>query len=339
MAAAARRDDDGSSSSKSTTTRSSWLPSSKASASRGSSLGTSVDILRQATLKQVKGSVKRLSVILGNTFVALRDSVRSFALKHPEADHFFKTLDFRRMVYDDVSVLDAVDHAAMLKGRTMGKATLSRATIAKFLIARKYDLGKAHEMLAGYLEWRLTHSCVEDEQVAKSLEQDKVFVLRNTDKGGHVCVVIAVRKHLMHDVTLEETTRFIVYVIDKVAQTFLRKKKSMDKLTCIIDLQDIGYKNLDGDALKTILQLLQNFYPETLALMVLWKPPTIFWIVYKMIVPFVDPKTKGKILMAYNTKDLSKHFHAKRVPASLGGTGPEDLLVSIKGLQREDVRY
>uniref|UniRef100_A0A7S2SZE2 CRAL/TRIO N-terminal domain-containing protein n=1 Tax=Chloropicon primus TaxID=1764295 RepID=A0A7S2SZE2_9CHLO len=244
MAAAARRDDDGSSSSKSTTTRSSWLPSSKASASRGSSLGTSVDILRQATLKQVKGSVKRLSVILGNTFVALRDSVRSFALKHPEADHFFKTLDFRRMVYDDVSVLDAVDHAAMLKGRTMGKATLSRATIAKFLIARKYDLGKAHEMLAGYLEWRLTHSCVEDEQVAKSLEQDKVFVLRNTDKGGHVCVVIAVRKHLMHDVTLEETTRFIVYVIDKVAQTFLRKKKSMDKLTCIIDLQDIGYKNL-----------------------------------------------------------------------------------------------
>ena len=51
----------------------------------------------------------------------------------------------------------------------------------------------------------------------------------------------------------------IVYVIDKVTSTFLKKKRAMDKLTCIIDLQDISMANLDGAALKTILTLLQNY--------------------------------------------------------------------------------
>ena len=40
-----------------------------------------------------------------------------------------------------------------------------------------------------------------------------------------------------------------------------------------------------------------------------------------MIVPFVDPKTKGKILMAYKKKDLEKHFEEKNLPGSIGGTG------------------
>ena len=129
----------------------------------------------------------------------------------------------------------------------------------------------------------------------------------------------------------------IVYVIDKVTSTFLKKKRAMDKLTCIIDLQDISMANLDGAALKTILTLLQNYFPETLALMVLWRPPSIFFWIWKMIVPFVDPKTKGKILMAYKKKDLEKHFEEKNLPGSIGGTGSEDLFVRIQDLQSADV--
>ena len=93
---------------------------------------------------------------------------------------------------------------------------------------------------------------------------------------------ISVRKHDMRDVSLEETERYIVYVIDKVRGIFLTGKRSMDKMTCIIDLQRIAMRNLDGEGLKAILTVLQNYYPENLACMVFWKPPTIFWIVYKV---------------------------------------------------------
>ena len=93
---------------------------------------------------------------------------------------------------------------------------------------------------------------------------------------------ISVRKHNMRDVSREETERYIVYVIDKVRGIFLTGKRSMDKMTCIIDLQRIAMRNLDGEGLKAILTVLQNYYPENLACMVFWKPPTIFWIVYKV---------------------------------------------------------
>jgi len=111
------------------------------------------------------------------------------------------------------------------------------------------------------------------------------------------------------------------YTLDKVISTFLRGSRSMDKLTCVIDLQNIGWDSLDGEALKAILTFLQNFYPETLALMVLWKPPTIFWVVYKMVVPFVDKKTRGKIIMAYKQSDLTHAFDVDTLPKTLGKKG------------------
>ncbi len=129
---------------------------------------------------------------------------------------------------------------------------------------------------------------------------------------------IVVRKHDMRKVTIEETKKMILYTLDKVISTFFFFFRSMDKLTCVIDLQKIGWDALDGEALKAILTFLQNFFPETLALMVLWMPPTIFWVVYKMVVPFVDKKTRDKIIMAYKPRDLAKSFDLAKLPKSLG---------------------
>mmetsp|Transcript_7652 Transcript_7652/g.19630 ORF Transcript_7652/g.19630 Transcript_7652/m.19630 type:complete len:100 (-) Transcript_7652:837-1136(-) len=61
----------------------------------------------------------------------------------------------------------------------------------------------------------------------------------------------------MREVTIEETKRMILYTLDKVISTFLRGSRSMDKLTCVIDLQNIGWDSLDGEALKAILTFLQ----------------------------------------------------------------------------------
>ena len=59
----------------------------------------------------------------------------------------------------------------------------------------------------------------------------------------------------------------------------------MDKMTCIIDWQNVAWENLDAEALKAILQTLQNYFPERLALMVMWKPPAIFKLAYKVSKP------------------------------------------------------
>ena len=98
----------------------------------------------------------------------------------------------------------------------------------------------------------------------------------------------------MKEVNIEETEKMIIYVLDKVISLFCTGRKSMEKLTCIIDLQKIGWNSLDGEALKTILQLLQNYFPERLALMVLWCPPRIFWIVYKVRAQIRKERERGR---------------------------------------------
>ena len=258
-------------------------------------------------------------------------------------------------------------------------AFLAGATLQRFLVARKFDVEEAFKMLMNYVHWRLSYpeNAVKQEEIRASLDARKVYVGKHTDRAGHIYIVvrlfsllfssfssgsltsvssfssclllhshppptirkIVVRKH-KKAIDIEETKKMILYTLDKVISTYLTGKKSMDKMTCIIDLQSISWENLDGEALKVILQFLQNYFPERLALMVLWQPPTIFWIVYKMVVPFVDEKTRSKIVMAYNTKDLTKSFNANRLPTSIGGSGTEEsLFIPIETLTRKDIEY
>ena len=63
----------------------------------------------------------------------------------------------------------------------------------------------------------------------------------------------------------------------------------MDKLTFLMDWQNVSWENLDAQTLLAGLQTLQNYFPERLALMVMWKPPIMFWLMYK--VRFSPPHT------------------------------------------------
>ena len=60
----------------------------------------------------------------------------------------------------------------------------------------------------------------------------------------------------------------------------------------------------------------------------------------QMVVPFVDPKTKSKIMMANTTADLESRFRAEDLPTTIGGKGAEDaVFVRIQDLRRADVDY
>ena len=60
----------------------------------------------------------------------------------------------------------------------------------------------------------------------------------------------------------------------------------------------------------------------------------------QMVVPFVDPKTKSKIMMANTMADLESRFRAKDLPTTIGGKGAEDgVFVRIQDLRRADVDY
>jgi len=241
-------------------------------------------------------------------------------------------------VFGDLEIVNSVNHTALLRGYVLPK--LDGATLKRFLVARKFDVEEGFKMLMNYVQWRLSNpeNAVRQEDIKASLDAKKIYVGKHTDKAGRIYFVCVARKHKR--VNMQETRQLIIYSLDKVASAYLTGEKGMDKLTFLMDWQNVSWENLDAQTLLAGLQTLQNYFPERLALMVMWKPPIMFWLMYKMVIPFVDEKTRGKIVMAYKTEDLEKYFCMDNLPVSVGGSGSEEkLFIPIQTLTSKDIDY
>lgn len=106
---------------------------------------------------------------------------------------------------------------------------------------------------------------------------------------------------------MQETRQLIIYSLDKVASAYLTGEKGMDKLTFLMDWQNVSWENLDAQTLLAGLQTLQNYFPERLALMVMWKPPIMFWLMYK--VRFSPPHTHPTPLSKSIKNQFSSQIH------------------------------
>lgn len=163
---------------------------------------------------------------------------------------------------------------------------------------------------------------------------DKVFIQPGADATGRPVVIITVRKHHKNGnaAALARLKRFICWVFDVAVAKASGVRSSEDgsgenvtplgdgKLTAIFDLRGASMDNMDVAGLKQIFGLLQSHFPERLGRMVFLDPPVIFWGVWRVVSPFVDPVTRAKVVMA-SLKDLGEGriVPLRILPEDMGG--------------------
>lgn len=86
----------------------------------------------------------------------------------------------------------------------------------------------------------------------------------------------------------------------------------------------LNVTNIQIKTVREIISVLQNHYPERLAIIVLYNPPRIFQAFFKVVKYFTDPRTYMKIKFVYpNDKasaDLMKSlFDTENLPSEFGG--------------------
>lgn len=54
-------------------------------------------------------------------------------------------------------------------------------------------------------------------------------------------------------------------------------------------------RNMDTKALQAVFEVLQQHFPESLSELWFLNAPFIFWGLWKVVSPFIQPKTKEKI--------------------------------------------
>ncbi|XP_057947906.1 uncharacterized protein LOC131143686 [Malania oleifera] len=193
--------------------------------------------------------------------------------------------------------------------------------IRRFLRARDLDIEKASNLFLKYLSWKRTfvpNGSISALEVPNELSHNKLF-MQGLDKKGRPITVVFGGRHKQTKGSLEEFKRFVVFSLDKICD---RMPRGQEKFICIGDLEGWGYTNSDIRGYLAALSILQDCYPERLAKLFIVHVPYIFMTAWKAIYPFIDNKTKKKIIFVEKKKlrpTLLEDIDESQLPDIYGG--------------------
>ncbi|KAK4264588.1 hypothetical protein QN277_025744 [Acacia crassicarpa] len=196
--------------------------------------------------------------------------------------------------------------------------------IRRFLRARDLDIEKSSAMFLKYLKWRrscVPNGLISESEIPNELAQEKVY-MQGIDKKGRPIGVAFGAKHYQNPDGLDEFKRLVAYVLDKVTS---RIPPGQEKFVVVADLKGWRYANSDVRGYLAALSILQDYFPERLGKLFIVHASSIFMTVWKMVYPFIDNKTKKKIMFVEKSKiksTLMEEIDESQIPEIYGGKLP-----------------
>lgn len=205
---------------------------------------------------------------------------------------------------------------------------LSGSTYLRFARARNADVDKASEMLEAAIEWRKEARpyAITAKDVQKSMAQ-VTMVCGGRDKEGYP--VMAMVLGMKNECTVEERTLQIIYILEET------QRKGYERLTWIIDFGAMGKQRDERskETRKKTMKILQDYYPERMALILMYRPPWYVSWLLGLAKAFMDPRTAEKVHKAGSTvEELEKYIDRSQVPKVCGGTLEESSTSALENL-------
>jgi hypothetical protein len=95
----------------------------------------------------------------------------------------------------------------------------------------------------------------------------------------------------------------------------------VETVALVFDLSGFGLGNMDYTLVKFLVQCFQAYYPESLGSIMVHKSPLVFWGVWKIIEPWLDPVVASKIRFTSTDQELLEFIPAEHLPSTFQGVG------------------
>ncbi|KAI5076019.1 hypothetical protein GOP47_0008084 [Adiantum capillus-veneris] len=223
-------------------------------------------------------------------------------------------------ISDNGHAKEVADFRNAVENLDVSTQEVDDATCLRFLKARSMHINKAAKMYVQYHAWRASFvplGHIPAEQVAAELHADKCYLQGYTKKGSPLVVGFSC-KHYANP-NLDTFKRYVVHTLEK---SIASAPPGVEKITAIVDLNHMGYKNMDLKGSIAMFQLLQNYYPERLAALYAVNVPRFFHSMWKVICRFLDQATKEKIVFLEHhvmAEVLLSEVDADTLPSMFGG--------------------
>lgn len=212
-----------------------------------------------------------------------------------------------------------------LSGRNLQYCT--DACFRRYLESRNWNVEKSKKMLEDTLKWRSTFKPEEIrwEQVAVEGETGKVYRANFHDRSGRSVLILRPAKQ--NTASLDNQMRHLVYLIENA---IFNLPEGQEQMSWLIDFTGWSMStSVPIKSAKDTINILQNHYPERLAVAFLYSPPRIFEAFWKVVKYFMDPKTFQKVKFVYpKNKDsvelMRSYFDVENLPVEFGGKAKLD---------------
>ncbi|GMJ15400.1 hypothetical protein like AT1G75170 [Hibiscus trionum] len=207
-----------------------------------------------------------------------------------------------------------------LAGRSLKYCT--DACLRRYLEARNWNVDKSKKMLEETLKWRSTYKPEEIrwDEVAVEGETGKVYRANFHDRDGRTVLILRPAKQ--NTTSLDNQLRHLVYMIENA---ILNLPEGQQQMVWLIDFTGWSLStSVPINSARDTINVLQNHYPERLAMAFLYSPPRIFEAFWKIVKYFLDAKTFQKVKFVYpKNKDsvelMRSYFDEENLPIEFGG--------------------
>ncbi|CAO2834402.1 unnamed protein product [Amaranthus hypochondriacus] len=201
----------------------------------------------------------------------------------------------------------------------------SDSSTARYLRARNWHVKKATKMMKESLKWRLEYKPekIRWEDIASEADSGKIYRSTSVDKKGRPILVMCPSRENSKSVAGQ--IRYLVYCMENA---ILNLPPDQEQMVWLIDFWNFNITNVSFKSAKETAHVLQNHYPERLGIAILYNPPRFFEQFYKVVKPFLEPKTRNKVKFVYaddmNSKKIMEElFDMEQLESCFGGKRTE----------------
>jgi len=203
-----------------------------------------------------------------------------------------------------------------------GEKYCNEACLERYLEARNWNVDKSRKMLEESLKWREAKrpQDIRWPDVSVEAETGKLYRASFPDREGKTVVVMRPAKQ--NTSSHEGQVQHLVYALENAVFSM---PEDQDKMVWLIDFT--GWTLAHASPIKTAresMNVLQNHYPERLAIAFLFNAPKVFESSFKVLKRLVDPKSVKKLNFVYkeneeSMKTMYRHIDPEVLPVEFGG--------------------
>jgi len=189
----------------------------------------------------------------------------------------------------------------------------------RFLRARKFVVDAAFQMLVDCIKFRLDFQgvgvdAITMESCKREATAGKSFI-HGTDIHGRPIVIVRPR---LHDPALtdpQESERYIVFMMEHCRKTL---PPHIEQVSLIFDMTGVSRKNMDLKTTKYMVNVLQNYYPESLGSVLIYNSTWLVLGVWKVVKPWLDQVTANKVTFV-DDKSMKSFVSENNLLSEYGG--------------------